>query len=1023
MIVAGRYRRERLLGRGGMGEVHAAIDLRTDRRVAVKLMHGHRLDSADARARFEREARVGARIDSPYLVEVHDAGVDPDSGAPFLVMELLDGEDLEQRLARLGPRPAAEVVDHLGQVALALTRMHAERVVHRDLKPSNLFLQERRGDLPRIKVLDLGIAKELTDTGGRSTGIAGTPVYMAPEQISGGAIAPATDRYALGLIAFTLLVGAPYWEKGDGEEPIALAVKMKDGPRVAASTRARDCGATLTPAFDAWFERATARRPDRRFGSAIAAVRALAAALAVEIPAWLPDEPAPSAALDAAATLDDLSDAVAPTSPTVTAPPAAADLESTVLARPAAAAAISSDAPAVAIASSPAVVRRRRWLAPTASLLALGGAAIATFLAWPRAAAAPSPLARPGAILACPILAVDDVAESGWLGAAAASLACERARVLLGGLPSRTLLPAELLDLPAQITDDFPIDPYGAPAARATTEAAARDRGDAYLDGKVTRLGARFRVELVLRRTDRSELARGTGDADALEHAVRIAMQPLRDSDAIPTALIVDPFVADYSQAWRVATMLDYLDLNFALKNNAGQVRAECDRVSRAHPGREDRAQFARHECAYTLGLADVEVALEGTPATPGAEVTRARIEHMALRIDDPVAIARLEDLGQFEPSRWGRSSIAATLSCLLQKTGDDRAAHLAQRAIQHELKNPTGEWCAPWDQFVAIAPSGAMTRALQAWEPWHAYGWAQGAYDLDGDRALTYARRAYELSPLNTTMADAYIDHLIGNNQREAARTIALRLANSPLPTHALASQSALARIAASTASFDKALTIARAAMRIQPDDAGWMRTQRLDLALRALSISIILGREREIADAAVTELVLPDPAPIDAVYDGTPQALPTLCVYASPELAPRCFDRSAALLPHLAGAVLDSTTAYTEGARRYAAGDLPGAAEAWRPLIKDGGYGALAEAMVRAFAAIGEHDIVADIVAKGGTAYNGASMVTVRAAQAARDRGAHAEAAELASQVIKAWSAADVKPPVLAELKKMVR
>ena len=305
-VVAGRYRRDRLLGRGGMGEVYAALDLRTDRRVAVKLMHGHRLDSADARARFEREARVGARIDSPHLVDVLDAGVDGDSGTPFLVMELLDGEDLEQRLARLGPRPAAEVVAHLGQVALALARMRAERVVHRDLKPSNLFLHERRGEPSRIKVLDLGIAKELTDTGGLSTGIAGTPVYMAPEQISGSAVSAATDLYALGLIAFTLLVGSPYWAKANDEEPIALAVKMKDGPRLPASTRARGLGAALPESFDAWFERATARRPERRFASAIAAVRALAEALAVDVPGWLPDEPEPSPALDAATTLDDL---------------------------------------------------------------------------------------------------------------------------------------------------------------------------------------------------------------------------------------------------------------------------------------------------------------------------------------------------------------------------------------------------------------------------------------------------------------------------------------------------------------------------------------------------------------------------------------------------------------------------------------------------------------------------------------------------------------------------------------------
>ena len=1007
-VVAGRYRRDRLLGRGGMGEVYAALDLRTDRRVAVKLMHGHRLDSADARARFEREARVGARIDSPHLVDVLDAGVDGDSGTPFLVMELLDGEDLEQRLARLGPRPAAEVVAHLGQVALALARMRAERVVHRDLKPSNLFLHERRGEPSRIKVLDLGIAKELTDTGGLSTGIAGTPVYMAPEQISGSAVSAATDLYALGLIAFTLLVGSPYWAKANDEEPIALAVKMKDGPRLPASTRARGLGAALPESFDAWFERATARRPERRFASAIAAVRALAEALAVDVPGWLPDEPEPSPALDAATTLDDLdATAVRSPSPTVTASPRAEG--------------IARDAPAIAVDASPARTRRR-WLAPSFSMLALGGVAIATWFAWPRAAASSSPLAQPGAVIACPILAVDgDVRESGWLGAAAASLACERARVILGGSPSRTLLPAELLDLPAQITDDFPIDPYGAPDARGKTSDAAQRRSDAYLDGKVTRLANGFRVEFALKAPDGREIARGVGEGVGLHAAVRAAMDPLVAANAIPTALVLDRAVADYSRAWNVATMLAYVDLTLALKNNAGALGAECERFARSHPGSDDREQFARYECAFTLGKELPAVTFGAAPTTPGAETARARIEHMVSQQPNPAAIARLKQLYRDETSPWGQSSLAATLSCLLKKVHDPAATDWAQRAVQRAPRNATGEWCAPWDQLATLSKNRhAVTRAIQAWEPWHPYLWL----NEEGARAVEYARRGYVLSPFDTQVADVYASHLIRAGRLEEARSVALDVAGGGHSIHLLAKDLLLVRLAAGKARFGEALTLSSESMRVQTGDAGWALTQRLQLASWALALAVVIGREHEIADAAVAAFVTPEPPPVDGAHVEVQRWLATICMYASPAIASACFARLEVRLPSLSGAEFTSTTAYAEGARRYAAGDLRGAADTWRPLVGDHDYGSLAEAMVRAFAATGDHAIVDGIVVRSNDGvFNGASMVTVRAAQAALARGDRGEAARLAAVVIAAWSAADVKPPVLVELQAMTR
>ena len=1021
-VIAGRYRCERLLGRGGMGSVHAAIDLRTDRRVALKLMHGHRLDSDDARARFEREARVGARIASPYLVDVLDAGADTDTGTPFLVMELLEGEDLEQRLTRLGPRPAAEVIAHLGQLALALAHMRAGRVVHRDLKPSNLFLQERKDEAARLKVLDLGVAKELSETGGHTTGIAGTPVYMAPEQIGGGPVSPSTDLYAFGLIAFTLLAGAPYWAKAPGDDAIALAVRMKDGPRRPASERAAELGATLPAGFDAWFARATARRPERRFPSATAAVRELAAVLGVEAPA-LPDEPAPDgpppAAEDQATDdgLGGLRDGAAATA-TATAPPGGT--ASTVLARPPAAPA----ALAPTSAAPPARTTRRTAAVAAATIAVVGGAGLAGRALWWPTAAARSPLAAPRAVLACPVLAVDDAAEDGWLGAAAASLACERARVLLGGEPARTLIPAELLELPGEPRDDFPADPFTAADARDRTLVAARRRGAAYLDGRVERSGRELHVALILRRADGGELARGDGRGPGLHGAVRAAMAPLVDGGALPTAAIVDPAIADQSQAWDAPAMLDLLDLAFAFIANAGELGETCAAFAARHPEAAPRMQFARYECAFTLGQPVPAIELPATPArTAGEDTTRARVAHMALRRDDPAAIARLEERYRREPSSWGRSAIAATLSCLVQRDGAT-AAEWAQRAVQHEPRNPTGEWCAPWDQFATLSARAAVTRGLQAWQPWHAYGWLLGADPSSGEAALRYARRAYALAPQNTTVAGGYAALLVRHQHPEEARSVAMALAASPHRVHALAKELILVDVEASEARFDAAERRARAAMEARPDDAGWVRTQRLEAASRALAIAAIIGTERAraVADLAIATLVMPEPAPIDGAYVDVPIWLATLCAHASPDLAAPCFARVDALVRQLAGAALVTSAAYVEGARRHAAGDIRGAAQAWRPLLRDQQYGGLAAAMVTAFAADGDPAAVARLVeTTAGDGYHGASLVTARAALAAAARGDRDTAHRLAAQVLAAWSIADVEPAILDELRAL--
>jgi eukaryotic-like serine/threonine-protein kinase len=211
-ILNGRYRLDRRLGRGGMGAVYAAVDEALERPVAVKVIRDDLVGSIDLNARFRHEARAAAGFAHPHVVRVYDFGVDRD-GRAFLVMELLDGQTLRQRLSARQPLERVEVMRILRGVCSAVSAAHTQGLVHRDLKPENIFLQRHDdGDLP--KVLDFGLAKafdarwahdrsEGTDAGV----LVGTLDYMAPEQVAGDLVCPAWDIWALGVIAHEMLTG------------------------------------------------------------------------------------------------------------------------------------------------------------------------------------------------------------------------------------------------------------------------------------------------------------------------------------------------------------------------------------------------------------------------------------------------------------------------------------------------------------------------------------------------------------------------------------------------------------------------------------------------------------------------------------------------------------------------------------------------------------------------------------------------------------------------------------------------
>jgi len=263
-IVAGKFRLDRPLARGGMGSVWVAFNTQLEMPVALKFMAPALVQSAELVARFEREAKAAAQLRNPHVVQIFEYGVD--RGTPFMAMELLEGEDLGARLKARRRLSLPDTARILGDVCKALQPAHEKGLVHRDLKPPNIFLCQHDG-FEMVKVLDFGIAKsmapgsqdEVTQTGA----IVGSPHYMAPEQArrTNKQVDHRSDLWSLGVIAFRCITGAlPF----AGDDLIDVLVRVCTEAPPTPSSVARDLG----PEVDRFFARALSRDPAGRFQSA-----------------------------------------------------------------------------------------------------------------------------------------------------------------------------------------------------------------------------------------------------------------------------------------------------------------------------------------------------------------------------------------------------------------------------------------------------------------------------------------------------------------------------------------------------------------------------------------------------------------------------------------------------------------------------------------------------------------------------------------------------------------------------------
>jgi predicted Ser/Thr protein kinase len=966
----GRYRVLRVLGRGGMGIVYRAEDEALRRVVALKILPEALQKDEERRRRLLREARAAAAVQHPNIATVFDVG--EDGGRTFVAMELVEGQSLRQVL-KAGPLPASEAARLALGMARALAKAHERGVVHRDLKPENVML-DREGE---VKILDFGLAKvhaapapandtALTQTAELVTQegfVIGTPGYMAPEQAKGKGVDARADVFSFGVVLYEMLAGErPF--RGETALDVLIAAS-RDAPAPVSGHGTKD----PTTALARVAERCLAKAPGDRYPDGRALVTALEA------------------------------------------------LDTTH---------------AAAHEAAPGRSRAPLWIGALA-VAALGAAALVV----PRwrgatsasttasASATPVLTGSTGSRLACPPLEASGVEEpSGWLGAAAASLVCLRAQMRMGGHTARTLVPAELLDLPREPVDGFPLDPYGQPGARDRALAAAKARAAAYVDGRVTREGEEFRVALSLRSTDARELATGEGRGRILVFAVRAAMDALEASGAIPRAPDGDPFLHDWLRVRTAdgAVALTEAAVTLCTEDVTG-AGEECPRVAARADVLGDAVAFAKVRCAIEQTEPPPPLATATLDeSTPGG---RALSRLLRVESADPMPAPLRDDLHasragwqaafDAEPAHELRALLAASEAWVAAADGDELERKLALVAIQEDPK-VFHLVAQPWHELFFASIAAAQLRAHAGWVPWEPHPHSMIAEGMaNPEDRVAHGRRAYLLAP-SGFFATHFGETLLKMGRRDEARTFAARHGDDLLRL----------RVDAGDARFARVLEKVPSMLATYPVTLRGGQSAILVGAFAA-NVAQILGRPADMVDGVVTRFLDPDGP--DVAGANTALLAIGMCTLAPPRVARTCVARLRALARSRKMSVQMQMDELLDGAERHANGDWAGAVRAWRPHLRTTQTSYLVETVRDAFATdaerTGDSDLAEKIdataLAQPG-AYNGVDLAWVRAARRAAKRGDAALARKLAQQVVEAWQFADEVPPAVGEMRKLL-
>jgi eukaryotic-like serine/threonine-protein kinase len=278
-LLGGRYRLDAQIGRGGMSTVYRAFDIVLERTVAIKLMHREIAADSDQLERFRREARAVAQLNDPFIVTVIDAGEepspdghDPGVGAPYIVLEYVDGETLKDLIRREGPLDIPQAIAYAIEIARALGAAHERLIVHRDVKPQNVLIGAEGG----AKITDFGIARSLTEEGLTVAGrVLGTTDYVSPEQALGHPVTGQSDLYSLGVVLYEMLTGEVPFR---GETPVAVAMRHVREELPDVQRLRPDLSAATASVLD----RAVAKDLAHRYPDAASMVADLEEVLAVE---------------------------------------------------------------------------------------------------------------------------------------------------------------------------------------------------------------------------------------------------------------------------------------------------------------------------------------------------------------------------------------------------------------------------------------------------------------------------------------------------------------------------------------------------------------------------------------------------------------------------------------------------------------------------------------------------------------------------------------------------------------------
>jgi serine/threonine-protein kinase len=1021
-VLLEKYRVERVLGEGGMGIVVSAEHLGLGERVAIKFLRPSASTRPEALLRFQREGRAAARLKSEHVARVLDVGRLP-TGEPYLVMEYLDGKDLGALLRERGRFSIEDAVELTMQACEALAEAHAAGVVHRDLKPGNLVLTQRSDGAPLVKIIDFGISK-LAGSDGEMTESAvmmGSPLYTSPEQMESARDVDArADVWSLGVVLYALIAGSPPF-KGTSVLQVHAAIErgapsLRDVrpevpealSRVVSRCMQRDRDARIADV-------ATLARqlvpfaPERAWSLAERAERVAAVATGRSIPpSSIP--PRPGVVVEST----EISGASAPRE---TSQPAA--VSSAPSPQPAHEEIAKEPLPSISQTAAPRVHASDRPVASPRStrlLVALGAAgAIAASLvaAWahrsppPAPAPPPSPLAAAKSALACPLLEASGVdAPSGWLGAAAASLACRRAAWHLGGDFERVRVPAELLHLPRQPGETFPTDPFVTDAASKTIAASARE-ADARLEGRVKKTATGAVVDLSLVDRAGNELGRAHGEAAFLSDAVALAVDELAARRVLPASPELEPEVAKWVGFHHATTGFAY-DLLHESRT------LSCTRIAGA---KDDFGAFASAylvECGDVVGTRnDVVQRLDRSSTAALAITSNVYVTHAPKAELDALA-EELSALRIAETSPLGRSILAQSEARALASLGQiDRA----KMALLTALRDGPLQKAVWWDLLELGQDAITVPRAAAAWLPEEADYQRVAALEksLPIERRIALARRAFDLQGARNESGLELGRALLAAGRREEARAIAAAYIEGPKEIRASGDR-LLAKIEESEGKFDAAYR--RLAAR---SEQGTSLAEGLDVVEAWLFIADVLDRERAMADAWARHYVLDAERASRGLWVPGFEAFALVtCARASKDVATSCVSALRASRP---SRPWDETSdALALGVERWIEGDARGAAAKFRGLVQSGAPIAI-HLPAAVFDQAGELDLAdaVDDLRASNRDFAGISADAPRRALRAHKRHEDAKAAEIAAQVLRAWAGVDVAVPSLARLRPL--